>query len=161
RAAGSPPSRPLLFARPGSPDGAPRHPGSAARAREEAAPAFRLRSIRATDLGSLRPGHQLEHVAVRVLEIDAAAAGPVLELAVVKAPRGAAVGEARLLHPTEDGIELRLADVEGVVVALERVVVVEQQGQRVVHLDRREVTALGTEVQAEDAGEEARGGDLV
>src|SRR5262249_46763254 len=43
------------------------------------------RASQTTALGpvSLWHGHQLQHVAVRVLEIDSAAAAPVVELAVV------------------------------------------------------------------------------
>jgi hypothetical protein len=42
---------------------------------------------------SLRHGHQFEHVSVRIAEIDAAAAVPVVELAVFEAPWRAAVGD--------------------------------------------------------------------
>lgn len=57
-------------------------------------------------------------MAVRVAKIDAAAAVPVIELTVAEAPRCAAIGELRLANAAEDGIELGIADVEGVVVAL-------------------------------------------
>ena len=55
---------------------------------------------------SLRHGHQLEHVAVRIAEIDAAAAVPIVELAVVEAPRRAAESDLRSLDAAEDGVEL-------------------------------------------------------
>ena len=42
---------------------------------------------------SLRHGHQFEHVSVRIAEIDAAAAAPVVELAVFEAPWRAAVSD--------------------------------------------------------------------
>ena len=71
-------------------------------------------------------------MAVRVAKIDAAAAVPVVELTVVEAPRCAAIRELRLENATEDGIELGIADVEGVVVALELLVVVERERERVV-----------------------------
>jgi hypothetical protein len=64
-------------------------------------------------------------MAVRIAKIDAAAAVPVIEVAVLEAPLCAAVGELRLANAAEDGIELGIADVEGVVVALELVLVVE------------------------------------
>src|SRR5436190_11684889 len=63
---------------------------------------------------SLRHGHQLEQVAVRRPEVDAAPTAPLIELAVVRAPRRAAVDEADLLHPAKDGVELRVGDVEGI-----------------------------------------------
>jgi|HubBroStandDraft_6_1064221.scaffolds.fasta_scaffold705944_2 hypothetical protein len=40
---------------------------------------------------SLRHSHQLKHVSVRVLEINASAAVPVIKLAVVEAPGSAAI----------------------------------------------------------------------
>jgi len=66
-------------------------------------------------------------MAVRVAKIDAAAAVPVIEVTVVEAPRCAAIGELRLPDAAEDGIELGIADVEGVMVALELLVVIEKE----------------------------------
>ena len=74
----------------------------------------------------LRHRHQLQHVAVRVLEVEAAAAAPVVELAVVEAPGRAAVAEPGLFHAVKDRVELALADVERIVMAFEFVVVVKQ-----------------------------------
>ena len=81
-------------------------------------------------------------MAVRVTKIDAAAAVPVVELTVVEAPRCAAIGELRLANAAEDGIEFGIADVEGVVVALELLVVVEKKRKRVVDTYRREMVAF-------------------
>src|SRR5262245_4409718 len=58
-------------------------------------------------------------MAIGVAKIDAAAAVPVVELTVVEAPRRAAIGELRLANAAEDGIELGIADMEGIVVALD------------------------------------------
>jgi hypothetical protein len=55
-------------------------------------------------------------MAVKVVKIHAAFAVPVVELTVVEAPRCAAIGELSLPNAAEDGIELDIADVEGVVV---------------------------------------------
>ena len=71
-------------------------------------------------------------MAVRVAKIDAAAAVPVIEVTVVEAPRCAAIGELRLPDAAEDGIELGIADVEGVMVALELLVVIEKERECVV-----------------------------
>ena len=71
-------------------------------------------------------------MAVRVAKIDAAAAVPVIEVTVVEAPRRAAVGELRLPDAAEDRIELGIADVEGVMVALELLVVIEKERECVV-----------------------------
>src|SRR5690242_21821857 len=81
-------------------------------------------------------------MAVRVAKIDTATAVPVVELAVVEAPRCTAVGELRLADAAEDGIELGIADMEGVMVALELLVVVEQQRERVVDADGREMAVF-------------------
>ena len=83
-------------------------------------------------------------MAVRVAKIDAAAAVPVIELTVVDAPRCAAISELRLANAAEDGIELGIADVEGVVVALELLDVVEKERERVVDTYRREMAAFGS-----------------
>src|SRR5215471_2123047 len=81
---------------------------------------------------SLRRCHEFEHMAVRVAKIDAAAAVPVVELTVVEAPRCAAIGDLRLSNAAEDSIELGITDMKGVVVALELLVVVEKERERVV-----------------------------
>ena len=64
-------------------------------------------------------GHELKYVAVRVLEIEAAATIPVIELAVIKTPGSAAVCEPSLFDALEDGIELVIANVESVVLTAE------------------------------------------
>src|SRR5215471_16338942 len=91
---------------------------------------------------SLRHGHELEHVTIRVLEIDAAAAAPVVELAIGDAPGCAAIGETGALYASQNRVKLRIADVKGIVVALDRIHVVEQQRQVVVDADRRKVAVV-------------------
>ena len=54
--------------------------------------------------------------------------------------------------------ELGIADLEGVVVTVERGIVVEQERQAVVHPNRREMAASRIERQADDVGEEPGGG---
>src|ERR1700741_2107307 len=90
-------------------------------------------------------------MAVRVAKIDAAAAIPVIELTVVETPRRAAIGQLRLANAAEDGIELGIADVEGVMVALELLLVVKKERKRVVDTHRREMTAFLIGVVAENA----------
>ena len=65
-------------------------------------------------------------MAVRIAKIDAAASVPVVEPTVVEAPRCAAIGKLRLANAAEDGIELGIASVESLVVALELLLVVER-----------------------------------
>lgn len=100
-------------------------------------------------------------MAIRVAKIDAAAAVPVVELTVVEAPRCAAIGELRLANATEDGIELSIADVEGVVVALEPLVVVEKERECVVDAYRREMAVFRIGMEAKDARKNLRRCPLV
>src|SRR5205807_1839565 len=86
---------------------------------------------------------------------------PIVELAVIETPGSAAVDDPGILDAAQDGIELGVADVESVVMALERVVLVEQQRQRVVHAHRGEMVVRSVEFQAEDLRKETSGGVLV
>src|SRR5260370_36406063 len=101
----------------------------------------------------LRPRHQLEQVAVGIAEIDAAAAVPVVELAVVEAPRRAAENDLGFLDAAEDGVELGLADMKRVMMTLELGVVIEQQRQRLVDPHRRKIAAAPA-LQSENASKE-------
>jgi hypothetical protein len=83
-----------------------------------------------------------------------------VELAVVEAPGRAAIGDLRLLDAPEDGVELALADMEGVVVAFELGVVVEQQRQRLVDAHRHEISGSPAP-QTKQASEERGGGHFV
>src|SRR6516162_9816801 len=100
-------------------------------------------------------------MAVRVAKIDAAAAVPIIELSVVKAPRCAAVRELRLANAAQDGIELGIADVEGVVVALELLVVIEKERERVVETYRREMAVFRIGMEAENSRKKLRRCPLV
>src|SRR6516165_7145265 len=95
-------------------------------------------------------------MAVRVAEIDAAAAVPIIELTVVEAPRCAAVHQLRLANAAQNGIELGFADVEGVVVALELLVVVEKECERTVDTYRREMAAFRIGMKAKNARKKLR-----
>src|SRR5919201_6920896 len=68
---------------------------------------------------SLRHGHQLENVAIGIREVDAAPAVPVVELCVIERPRGAAEREPGGLHPLQDRVEFRVADVKRIMMALD------------------------------------------
>src|SRR5262245_40798349 len=93
---------------------------------------------------------------VRVLEIETAPTAPMVELAVVGMLRAAAVGESGLLDALEDGVELGVAHVKGVVMACEAGVVIEQERRLVVDAHRSEVVGR-LAFQAEDLREEAGG----
>src|ERR1700752_245135 len=100
-------------------------------------------------------------MAIRVAKIDAAAAVPVVELTIVEAPRCAAIGELRLANAAEDGIEFGIADVEGVVLALELLVVVEKERERIVDTYRREMAVFRIGMEAKNARKKLRRSPLV
>src|SRR5438309_11531241 len=111
-------------------------------------------------------------MAVRILEVETAPAPVSVDLAIGMAEWPAAVADPPGLHPAEDRLELRLADMEGVVMSLARLRVEtplapgfrqvgEVEGQALVDLHRREVAGDRLDRQAEDLGEEPRRGDLV
>ena len=106
--------------------------------------------------GSLRYGHEFKHMAVRVAKIDAASAVPVVELTVLEAPRCAAIGELGLPNAAEDGIEFGIADVEGIMVALELLVVVKEERERVIDTYRREMVAFWIGMKAKNACKKLR-----
>src|SRR5262249_39317161 len=112
-------------------------------------------------VGGYLRGEHFEHVPVRIAEIEAAAAAPAINLHVVKGAGTAAISNALGAHAFEDLVELRLTDLESVVVALKVRIVVEIKRQRVVDLQRSEVRQRALVAQAQDAGEEARGCLLV
>src|SRR5215470_6697833 len=104
---------------------------------------------------SLRHGHELEHVPIRVLEIDAAAAAPVIELAVCDPPWRAAIAETGAPYVSQNGVKLGIAHVKGVVMALDRIHGIEQKRQRVVDANGCKVGVVvgGIVGQAERIGE--------
>ena len=97
---------------------------------------------------------------VRIAKIDAAAATPIVEHAVVEAPGGAAENNLRSLDAAQDRVEFAVADMEGVVMALELAVIVEQERQRLVDPNRREITGAPT-LESEDLGEKLGGRGFV
>src|SRR5690348_7195157 len=79
-----------------------------------------LREVKATAhqaRSSLRHGHQLDDMAVVVLVIEAAAATPIVELAVFKAPGPASEGKPSALDPLQDRVEFAVADVKRIMLA--------------------------------------------
>src|ERR1700730_2849254 len=60
-----------------------------------------------------------QNVAVRVTKVKPAATMTVIDLHVVQRPRSAAESNALGAHPLENFVKLRLANLEGIVVALE------------------------------------------
>ena len=110
---------------------------------------------------SLRHSHQLEQVPIRVLKVETSATVPVVDLAIIEAPRSAAVGQPRFQDALENVIKLGVAHVKGKMMTLEIGVVVEQKGQRFIDTHRSEVITRLIESEAENSGEEASSGFLV
>src|SRR5439155_26711012 len=106
-------------------------------------------------------GQYFENVPVRVLEIDATSAVPVIDLHVGARARAAAVGDAFVLDPGEDRVELGFADPERVMMVLEIAALVEIEGQLLVDLDRCEMGMRAFVFEAKDPRKELGRRDLV
>jgi hypothetical protein len=102
----------------------------------------------------LRHCHDFEQVAVRVLEVKSAPAAPGVDLTVAVVVGPAAVGEPFGFHPAEDRLELRLANMKRVVMALGFRLVGEVKGQTIVDLHLREIAFARLDRQAENFREE-------
>src|SRR4249920_3122049 len=100
-------------------------------------------------------------MAVRVLEVEATPAPAGVDLAVGVVEWPAAVGKPLGLHPAEDRLELRLADMEGVVMTLAGPgvetrpapcfgLIGEVKGQALIDLHLREVALSRLDLQAKD-----------
>src|SRR6516165_12650354 len=106
-------------------------------------------------------GDQLKQVAVRVVEIDAAATIEMIDLA------GTLAAEIRVvLHPGgadagEGGIEFRVADQESIVLRAEALGVGKIESDPVARLDRNEVAPCWSRLQVQDVGEELGGSPFV
>src|SRR5262245_38713398 len=116
--------------------------------------------------------HYFQQVAVRILEVEASPAPAGIDLAVGVVVWPAAVSESLGLHPTENRLELRLTDMEGIVMALAGPgvetrpapcfgLIGEVKGQALIDLHLREVALPRLDLQSEDLGEEFGRGDLV
>src|ERR1700756_940530 len=92
---------------------------------------------------------------VRVMEIKAPATMAVIDLHVLRRPRAAAIDQPFIADTIEDPVKVRFAYLEGVVMPLEAVPVVEIDGQRVVDPHGGEVRNRAIVFQTEDAGEKA------
>src|SRR6202035_2262637 len=104
---------------------------------------------------------KLQHVAVGIFEIYAMAAVPGIGFHVILRHWTAAVRNSGLLDATEDGVELRVADVESIVMHIEAIPGVEIQGERFVDLDWRKMAHRAVVLQAEYPGEKLCRGLLV
>src|ERR1700730_9767405 len=102
-----------------------------------------------------------EEMAVRVAEVKAAAAMAVVDFHVLGRARSTAIGETLAADAIKDPVAFRVAHLEGVVMPLEAVPVVEVDGQRVVDLHRGEVRDGAVVFETKNPGEESGGFLLV
>src|SRR5581483_11326725 len=114
------------------------------------APARKMRSPM-----RLRRQH-LQHMPRGIAEVESAPALPAVDLAVLERKGAAAIGDAFLLDAGEDRVELGLADLERVVMALEAFLDGEVERERVVDAHFSEMPATALIAKAEDAREEPR-----
>src|SRR6267143_6094103 len=132
---------------------------SARRARLEARTTAIARSLGSSSLRdrAVGLGDQLEEVAVGVVEIDAAAAVEVIDLARPLAAEIRVMRDAGGADAGEGGVELRFADEESVVLRAKTLRVGKIEGDPVGRLDRHEMAPFGPRLQVQDVGEELGG----
>src|SRR5262249_35292769 len=102
--------------------------GTSRRPTAPAAPAAKMGS----PMRAILRRQPLQHMARGVAEVEAAATVPTVDLAVLERKGAAAIGDALPLDAGEDRVELGLADLERIVMALEAAVGGEVEGERVV-----------------------------
>src|SRR6476620_7264057 len=76
---------------------------------------------------------------VEIAKIDATAAFTGIQLTIARAPWIAAPFDARILHALEDRVEFIVADIEGIMVHVERIGIVEVQRQLIIDPYRSKV----------------------
>src|SRR5438874_957488 len=92
-------------------------------------------------------------VPVAVGPVKIAPAQPCVELPVLGAHRGAAIGDAGGTYTCENAVELHIADMEALVVAVELLTLGKIQGQGLTDIHWRKVTAFRFPRRAEDIGQ--------
>src|SRR5579864_81845 len=110
---------------------------------------------------SVLGGQDLEYVAVRIAKIEATSAAAMVDFHIIQRAGAAAIGDTLGTNALEDFVEFLLADLEGVVMMLELIGMVEVQGQLVVDADNREMRELALVAQPQYPRGELRRGFLV
>src|SRR5262249_35096722 len=111
---------------------------------------------------AVRAGDDLQEVPVRTLPVHPAAAVAGIDLIRPGPPGVGPVPQPTLPDAAEDGIELRLADQERVVLRLDVLgTIIEGQGDVVAEPDIQERAVRRRLVQAQQAGDRPRRADLV
>lgn len=104
----------------------------------------------------LRPRQQFEQMPARIAEVNTTPPVPIIQLPVFRILRMAAVRQASLLHPLNNGVEFRITYVKGIVMGLKRIILIEIECQSVIHLDGSEMPGRTSILKAEDVGEKTR-----
>lgn len=109
----------------------------------------------------MRDRHQLEQMPIGRFEINTAAATPIVQLGVVAAPGRASINQASFLDAMKDGIEFCIRDMKCIMMALKIAVLIEEEGEALVDLHRREVLTKSSETKAKELCDLPRGRFLV
>src|SRR5690348_950278 len=96
-----------------------------------------------------------QDMASGIPEVKGAAAVPAIDLAVLEGKGAAAIGDALPVNAGKDRVEVSLADLERVVMALEALLGGEVEGECLVQAHLREMPAAALIMKTENAREEA------
>ena len=102
------------------------------------------------------PDEQLEQMPVRVMEVDATATVPVIQLPIFSIPWMAAVRQSRLSHSVKNGVEFVVTYVKRIVMHVERIILVEIEGKLVIHPLSAKMSGRAFILKPEDIGKKAR-----
>lgn len=95
-------------------------------------------------------------MAARIAEIDPTTAVPIIELPVLRISRMAAIGQSGLLQSLKNGVEFGIAHMKGIVMGLERIILVEIEREPVIHPHRSKMPGWTVILETEDIGKESR-----
>ena len=104
-------------------------------------------------MARIADGQHFPVVPVAVAPVEIASAHTRIELQVIRASRGTAIGDAGGTHARENTVELCIIDMEAVVVAGELLALGEVQSQGLINVHRRKVTALRFPRHGENVGQ--------
>src|SRR5271166_1164937 len=123
----------------------------------------RMRRAGSSPLGdrAVWAGDQLEQMPVRVVEIDAAAAIEVVDLAGPLASEIRVMLDAGGADTGECGVEFGVANQKGVVLRAKALGVGKIEGDSVARLDRDEVAPFRSRLEVQDVGQELGGSPFV
>src|SRR6185312_2161066 len=104
----------------------------------------------------LWPGEQFKQMAARVSEVNTSAAVPIIQLSVFRIPRMAAVGQSGYLHSLKNGFEHVITHLKGIVMRVERIILIEIERESVIYSYRSKVSGRTFILKPEDVGKKTR-----